>query len=51
MALSTTGISTSLVRKTIGAESNDVGTLCTHPNINMMAINKPTKYPEVATNS
>lgn len=51
MALPTTGISTSLVRTEISAGSNDVGTLCTHPNINMMAINKPTKYPEVATNS
>ena len=51
MALPTTGISTSLVKTEIGAGSNDVGTLCTHPNINMMAINKPTKYPEVATNS
>ena len=26
-------------------------TLCRHPNGNMMAINKPTKYPEVSTNS
>ena len=51
MAIPTTGISTNLVRTTIGAGSNDVGTLCTHPNINMMAINKPTKYPEIATNS
>ena len=51
MALPTTGISTSLVKSELGAGSNDVGTLCTHPNINMMAINKPTKYPSVSTNA
>ena len=51
MALPTTGISTSLVKTALGAGSNDVGTLCTHPNVNMMAINKPTKYPSVSTNA
>jgi hypothetical protein len=40
-ALPTTGISTSLVRSTIGAATNDVGTLCAHPNINKWSRWKP----------
>jgi hypothetical protein len=51
MAIPTTGISTSLIAKEIGEPSSDVGTLCKSEKVNMMAINKPTKYPEVATNS
>ena len=43
MALGTTGISTSLVASTIGAGSNDVGTLCTHPNINKWSKWKPIR--------
>jgi hypothetical protein len=42
-ALPTTGISTSLVRSTIGAATNDVGTLCTHPNINKWSRWKPVR--------
>ena len=41
MALPNTGISTSLVANTIGAGSNDVGTLCTHPNVNEFGFNTP----------
>jgi hypothetical protein len=49
-ALPLTGITTSMVASAIGAATNDVGSLCKHPDINMMAINKPTKYPSVSTN-
>ena len=44
-ALPTTGISTSMVRNAIGASTNDVGALCTHPNINMWSIHKPVQWP------
>ena len=47
MALPTTGISTSLVKTEIGAGSNDVGTLCTHPNINKWSKWKPIKFPKI----
>ena len=47
MALPTTGISTSLVANTIGAGSNDVGTLCTHPNINKWSKWKPVRSNKV----
>ena len=43
MALPLTGISVSLVRDTIGAGSNDVGTLCTHPNVNKWSRWKPVR--------
>ena len=46
-ALPLTGISVSLVRDTIGAGSNDVGTLCTHPNINKWSRWKPVRHPKV----
>ena len=39
MALPLTGISVSLVRDTIGAGSNDVGTLFLHPNVNEYGFN------------
>jgi hypothetical protein len=39
MALPTTGISISLVRNTIGAGSNDLGTLFLHPNVNEWGFN------------
>ena len=41
MALPLTGISVSLVRNTIGAGSNDVGTLFLHPNVNEYGFNNP----------
>ena len=40
-ALPTTEISTSLVKTALGAGSNDVGTLCTHQNINKWSKWKP----------
>jgi len=48
MALGTTNISTSLVAQTIGANSNDVGTLCKSTQINMLSVSKPIKYASVA---
>ena len=47
MALPTTGISTSLVKTEIGAGSNDVGTLCIHPNINKWSKWKPVRSSKV----
>ena len=47
MALPNTGISTSLVRSTIGAATNDVGSLCTHPNINKWSRWKPIRSNKV----
>lgn len=44
MALGITNISTSLVAQTIGAGSNDVGTLCNHPNVNRWSKLKPIIY-------
>ena len=46
-ALPTTGITTSMVASAIGAGSNDVGTLCTHPNINKWSKYKPVSYNSV----
>lgn len=34
MALSNSNITVSMVKSAIGSGSNDVGTLCTHQNIN-----------------
>ncbi len=41
MALPNDKISTTLVANTLGSSSRDVGTLCTHPNINKWSKNKP----------
>ena len=41
MALGTTKISTTLVATTLGAGSNDVGTLCSHPHVNPWSRCKP----------
>lgn len=43
MALPNSNISTTLVGNTIGSGSRDVGTLCTHPNINMWSRRKPVR--------
>ena len=43
MALGTTNISTTLVGTTLGTSSRDVGTLCTHPNINPLSKYKPVR--------
>jgi hypothetical protein len=44
MALPNTNISTSLVGQTLGSSSRDVGTLCTHPNINKWSKWKPVRF-------
>lgn len=49
-ALPTTGISTTLVRQTIGAGTNDVAALCTHKNINKWSRYKPS-YKEYGNSS
>lgn len=41
MALPNTGITTSMVASAIGASTNDVGTLCSHPNVNKWSRWKP----------
>lgn len=41
MALNSTGITTSLVGNTLGTTSRDVGTLCTHSNVNIWSTWKP----------
>ena len=44
MALPNSNISTSLVKSAIGAATNDVGSLCTHPNINKWSRWKPVRH-------
>ena len=44
MALPTTNITTAMVRNELGAATNNVGALCTHPNINKWAKYKPVRY-------
>lgn len=44
MALPNSNISTTLVGNTIGSGSRDVGTLCTHPNINKWSKWKPVQF-------
>ena len=46
-ALPLTGITTSMVASAIGAGSNDVGALCTHPNINKWSKWKPVNHSSV----
>ncbi|WP_286847095.1 hypothetical protein [Proteiniphilum sp. UBA5463] len=48
MALPDTNISTTLVGTTLGSGSRDVGTLCTHPNINKWSRWKPIRSNKVA---
>lgn len=47
MALPDTNISTTLVGQTLGSGSRDVGTLCTHPNINKWSKWKPVRSNKV----
>lgn len=47
MALPNTNISTTLVGQTLGTSSRDVGTLCTHPNINKWSKWKPVRWNKV----
>lgn len=46
-ALPETGISLSLVKRTLGAASDDLSALCRHANINMFSRHKPVVYPGV----
>ncbi len=43
-ALPSTGITTSMVANAIGVGSNDVGTLCSHSNVNKWSRYKPISY-------
>lgn len=47
MALPNSNISTSLVKSTLGAATNDVGSLCIHPNINKWSRWKPVRSSKV----
>ena len=51
MALGTTNISTTLVRNTLGAGTNNVGLLCTHANINKWSLKKPASLLTPANHS
>ena len=46
-ALPNTNITTTLVGQTLGTSSRDVGTLCTHPNINKWSKWKPVRFDKV----
>ena len=48
MALPNTNITTSLVKTTIGASTNNVGALCKHPNINKWSKWKPVRFNKVS---
>ncbi len=43
MALPNSNITTEMVRNELGAATNSVGKLCTHPNINMWSKRKPVR--------
>ena len=47
MALPNSNISVSMVKSAIGSGSNDVGTLCTHPNVNKWSKWKPVRFNKV----
>lgn len=47
MALPNSNISTSLVKTTIGASTNDVGALCVHPSVNKWSKWKPVRFNTV----
>lgn len=47
MALPNSNITTSLVKTTIGASTNNVGALCTHPKINKWSKWKPVSFNSV----
>ena len=46
-ALPNTGITTSMVAQALGAATNDVGTLCKHPNVNKWSKWKPIRKAKV----
>lgn len=47
MALPSDKITTTLVGQTLGTSSRDVGTLCTHPNVNRWSKRKPVNHSSV----
>ena len=47
MALPSSNISVAMVKAELGASSNDVGTLCTHPNVNKWSKRKPINHSSV----
>lgn len=47
MALPNSNISVAMVKAELGAATNDVGRLCTHPNINMWSKRKPVRDARV----
>ena len=50
MALPLTGITTTIVKQAIGASSDNVGYLCSSPNINPWSTYKPVSVPSVVLN-
>ena len=50
MALTTTGITTTIVKNAIGLASNNVGALCSSSNINKWSKYKPVRYNSVNIN-
>jgi len=50
MALSNTGITTTIVKNYIGGSNNNIGQLCLHPNVNKWAKYKPVRYNSVNIN-
>lgn len=48
MALPSTGITTSMVAQVLGAATNDVGSLCTHPNVNKWSKYKPVRHSTIS---
>ena len=48
MALPTSNISVAMVKAELGASTNDVGRLCTHPNINKWSKYKPVAIESVS---
>ncbi len=47
----TTPVSVNDVRTVLGAASTDVGTLCTHRNVNMWSKCKPVRFPDLKNNN
>ena len=47
MALPNSNISVSMVKAELGAATNDVGRLCTHPNVNKWSKYKPVRLKKV----
>lgn len=47
MALPNTNISVAMVKSELGAATNDVGQLCTHPNVNKWSKYKPVRHSSI----